>query len=770
VFVARRLLAERIVLVGAARTHIGGEALSGLPALSLTGLGERDARALLLENLQGPFDAAVCDQIVTESHGNPLALLELPRTWNIADLAGGFGLPARRPVVSKIEQSYAMRFRLLPKTTQLLVVAAAAEPLGDAALLQRAAEILGVDMAASVPAVEAQLFDVRGRIEFAHPLVRSAAYGCATDDDRHRVHYALAEATDPEQDADRRAWHRARGTPRPDEEVAAELEHSAGRAQARGGVAAAAAFLERAAVLSPDPAKRAQRSLAAAEAKQLTRAPQAALRLLAIAVGGSVDELERAIAQRLKGQIALDMRRADEAALLLLEAARQLEALEPELARDAYLEALQAGTIGDRFSEETLRRTAAAARTAPARGDTRSAEDVLLAGLAIRFTDGYAAASVPLKQALEAIRDQAPETVQDVRWPGIARRIAPELFDHETWNDLATRSVQLVRERGALGVLPLALNTLALVRTYEGDLDGAAALVDESDAITDVTGEGRILFGGLTLAGYRGDETAVSNQITTGEAAASDRGEGVMLTVGEHARALLYNGLGRYDAARTAAESGSARDQLFLSNVLMIELIEAATRSGRTDLAAVALERLAERTQAAGTEWALGIEARSRALLNEGPLAEELYIEAIDQLGRCRVAPEQARAHLLYGEWLRREGRRVDAREQLRTAHEMFSRIGMDAFAERARRELTATGERARRRGPETRSDLTGQEAQIAQLAGDGHSNPEIGAQLFLSPRTVEWHLRKVYAKLGISSRRELDAALGAKPRTPQPA
>jgi DNA-binding CsgD family transcriptional regulator len=479
-----------------------------------------------------------------------------------------------------------------------------------------------------------------------------------------------------------------------------------------------------------------------------------------------VDELESAIAQRLKGQIALDMRRADEAALFLLDAARQLESLQSELARDAYLEALQAATIGDRFSEETLRRTAEAARTAPASGDTRSAEDVLLAGLAIRFTDGYAAASAPLKQALGAIRDQAPEIVQDLRWPGIARRIAPELFDHETWHDLATRSVQLVRDRGALGVLPLALNTLALVRTYEGDLEAAAALVEESDAITEVTGEGRILFGGLTLAGYRGDEAAVSNQIATGEAAASDRGEGVMLTVGEHARALLYNGLGRYDAARIAAESGSARDQLFLSNALMIEFVEAAARSDRTDLAAVALERLAERTQAAGTEWALGIEARSRALLNEGPRAEELYREAIDRLGRCRMAPERARAHLLYGEWLRRVGRRVDARDQLRTAHDMLAGFGMQAFAERARRELAATGERPRKRSPDTRSDLTPQEAQIAQLAREGYSNPEIGTQLFLSSRTVEWHLRKVFAKLGISSRRELHAALGANPQT----
>lgn len=769
-FVGRRLLAERIVLVCAARTEIGTDVLDGLPELSMTGLRDSDARALLLEHLQGSFDAAVCDQIVSESHGNPLALLELPRSWNLADLAGGFGLPARHPVVSRIEQSYAKRLVVLPTDTRLLVLAAAAEPVGDPVLLQRAVGILGIEMAAAAPAVDAGLLDVRGRIKFAHPLVRSAAYGSAPDDERQRVHRALAEATDPENDRDRRAWHRARGTRQPDEDVAAELERSAGRAQARGGVAAAAAFLERAASLSPDPATRARRSLAAAAAKQLAGDPQAASRLLAIATGGSLDELEHALAQRLNGQIALDLRRGGEAVPFLLDAARRLESLDPELTRDTYLEALQAASIGGRFSEQTLRRTAEAARNAPPSGDARSPDDLLLAGLAIRFTDGYAAAAAPLKQALRAFRDQEQGVAQDVRWPGIARRIAPELFDDEAWHDLATRSAQLARHRGALGVLPLALNNLATLRTFEGDLEAAAALVEESDAIADVTGEGKILFGGLTLAGFRGDAAAVSQHIATGEAAASDRGEGVMLTVGEHVRALLYNGLGRYDAARTAAESGSAQDELCLSGWSMTELVEAAARSNRADLAASTLERLAERTQAAGTEWALGIEARSRALLNEGPPAEELYREAIDRLARCRIAPERARAHLLYGEWLRREGRRVDAREQLRTAHDMLDAIGMEAFAERARRELLATGERARKRTDDTRGDLTAQEAQIAQLAREGHSNPEIGAQLFLSPRTVEWHLRKVFTKLDISSRRELDAALSKETREPHPA
>jgi DNA-binding CsgD family transcriptional regulator len=318
-------------------------------------------------------------------------------------------------------------------------------------------------------------------------------------------------------------------------------------------------------------------------------------------------------------------------------------------------------------------------------------------------------------------------------------------------------------------VLPVALNNLAVLRTFEGDLEAARGLVEESDAIADLTGAGRITFARLTLAGFRGDETELSEEIEAGEALAIARGDGATLTVGEHARALLYNGLGRYDVALKVAENASARDEPPASEWSMPELVEAAARCARTDLAAVALARLVERTQAAGTEWALGIEARSRALLREGPPAEELYREAIDRLAQCRVAPERARAHLLFGEWLRRAGRRIDAREHLRTAHDMLAAIGMQAFAERTRRELLATGETARKRTPETRGDLTAQEAQIAQLAREGYSNPEIGAQLFLSPRTVEWHMRKVFAKLAIGSRRELDAALGTRLRTAEP-
>jgi ATP/maltotriose-dependent transcriptional regulator MalT len=319
-------------------------------------------------------------------------------------------------------------------------------------------------------------------------------------------------------------------------------------------------------------------------------------------------------------------------------------------------------------------------------------------------------------------------------------------------------------------VLPVALNYLATMFAFEGKLDAAEGLLEESDAIADATGTAHVAYASLTLAGFRGDESTVNALVEAVEPVVTARGEGAVLSFGEHARALVYNGLARYEEALAAAESPSALDEVPITIRALPELVEAATRTGKSEAAAAAFERLTERTQAAGTDYALGIEARTRALLSEGTAADELYREAVDRLGRCRLAPEHARAHLLYGEWLRREGRRIDAREQLRAAHEMLHAIGMEAFSERARRELVATGERARKRTADTRGDLTAQEAQIAQLAREGYSNPQIGAQLFLSSRTVEWHLRKVFTKLGISSRKELDAALLMKPRQPQPA
>ncbi len=757
-FVARRLQAESVVLLFAEREPGKLEELTGLPALPLRELPGDSARELLASAISGPLDDRVRARILAEARGNPLALLELPHESSPVTLAGGFGLPGALPLPGRIEASFLQRARQLPAATQRLLLVVAAEPTGEPALLWRAAGTLGIPAEAAGPAQADGLLDLGVQVTFRHSLLRSAIYRAAAADERRSAHLALAAATDAETDPDRRAWHRAHATLAPDEDVADELERSAGRAQARGGLAAAAAFLERAAALTPDPGRRARRALYAARAMQLAGAPREALALLAAAAAGPLGDFDRALLQRLRGQIALDTRRGGDAVTLLLEAAGQLEPLDPALARETYLEALRAASIAGRPGAGA-RAAAEAASRAPSPQGVPRAIDLLLEGLAMRFTAGYAASAPALKRALSAVRDQGGRPGQDVRWPWSARRVAPELFDDDAWHELGTRNVQIARDAGALAVLPLALNYLAVMRVFEGDLEAAGAMLDEADAIADATATAPIVFGRLQLAGFRGDEAQTSVLIQDNEPAAIARGEGVILTFGEHTRAVLHNGLGHYQAALDPAQTASAQDELMYSVWSLPELVEAAARCGRTELAADALERLCERTQAAGTELALGIEVRSRALLSDGERAERLYREAIQRLGGTRMRPALTRAHLLYGEWLRRENRRGDARDQLRIAYDGFTAMGMEAFAERTRRELLATGETVHKRTVQARYELTAQEAQIARLAGDGLSNPEIAAQLFLSTRTVEWHLRKVFGKLGISSRRELGRA-----------
>jgi DNA-binding CsgD family transcriptional regulator len=766
-FVCRRLLAERIALVCAVRTGIGDDVLAGLPDLSIQGLGDSDARALLLDNVYGPLDAAVCDQIVSESHGNPLALLELPRSWRATDLAGGFGLPGSQLVASKIQQSYVRRLRVLPSDTQLLVLAAAAEPIGDRLLLDRSAETLGIDLAAASPAVDAGLLHVGWRVEFAHPLVRSATYRAATAEARRRVHLALAEATDGEADPDRRAWHRARATPGPDEEVAAELERSAGRAQARGGVAAAAAFLTRATELTPDPTRRVQRALDAAFANVQAGAFDAARTLITTASDGPVDESQRARIDLLRAQLAFASSRGTEATTLLLAAAQRLEPLDINLARETYLDAFSAALFGARLNDTIgAPEIARAARAVPHRTEHEpTAADLLLDGL-VALTDDYET-GVPLcRDALQKLSGARSSPKERLRWLWQGCVVALELWDDDSAYFLSHHSVQIARKTGTLGELALALSARTPVLVFCGDLAAGAATVAETESVEEVTGISSAPYGALILHAWRGDvrETKELIEITTRDAGA--RGEGIGLAICEYTRAVLCNGLGQYEEAVTAARSASDYHEVVAENWGLSELVEPATRTGRTDLAMDAVNRLARKAQATGSEWALGIEARSRALLSEGPTAEDPFRKAIEHLSRTRVRAELARTHLLYGEWLRRANRRVDARRELNVAYELFSAMGMESFAERTRRELLATGATVHKRNVETRDDLTAQEAQIARLARDGLSNPEIGAQLFISVRTVEWHLRKVFNKLGISSRRQLRVAFadGGRP------
>ena len=763
-FVARRLVAESVALVFAVRDSGEEQDLAGLAEVVVQGLAAGDARALLESVVTGPLDERVRDRIVAETRGNPLALLELPQGLTPAELAGGFGLPDAMPLASRIEQGFLRRLLPLPLETRRLLLAAAAEPVGDAALLWRAADRLGIGTDAAAAGEAAGLIEIGTRVRFRHPLVRSAACRAAGRRDLQAVHRALAEVTDPDLDPDRRAWHLALAAVAPNEAVAGELERSAARAQERGGVAAAAAFLERATELTPDPARRGARALSAAQAKFDAAAPETALELLATAELCPLDALQRARLERLRAELTFASGRPSDAPSLLLDAARRLEPLDARLARETYLEAIGAGIFAGRLgSDRRARQVAEAARTTPAGPEPPRGLDLLLDGLAMRFTDGYVAGLAPLRRALDAFAGEQARG-DDMRWLWLAWPVAYEVWDDEAWHLLTTRLVTFARGAGVFAVLPIALIYRAMLHVQAGEFAAAGGLLDEVEVIREATGNTPLMYtstassGPLVLAAWRGQETGTLELIQASVQDATLRGEGRAISLAAYASAVLYNGLGRYQDALVAAQRACEHEDLALVGWGLAELIEASARSGNTDLAAGALRRLEERTSASGTDWALGIEACCRALLSEDETAERLYCDAIERLARTRIRVALARAHLVYGEWLRRENRRKDAREQLRIAHRMLAEIGMEGFAGRARRELLATGETARKRTVDTRDELTAQEAQIARLAGDGHTNPEIGAHLFISPRTVEWHLRKVFTKLGVGSRRELRA------------
>jgi DNA-binding CsgD family transcriptional regulator len=759
-FVARRLAADPVGLVFAARDP--GAELAGLPELEVTGLGDSDARALLEAALAGPLDPQVRDMIVAETRGNPLALLELPRGLSPAELAGGFGLPGAAPLAGRIEDSFRRRLDALPAEARRLLLVAAADPSGDRALVLRAAGRLGIAVQAGAPAVAAGLVELGSRVRFRHPLARSAVYQSASFPERQVAHGALAEVTDPIADPDRCAWHRAQAAAGPDEEVAVELERSAGRAQTRGGLAAAAAFLERTLLLTADPARHAERALAAAQASMQAGAFDKALDLLATAEAGPLEEFQHARADLLRGHVAFASGLGSDAAGLLLNAARRLEPFNLELARETYLTALGSAGITAHLDGGTVQLTICrAVRALPAPGANPRPLDLLLDGLALLNTEGHAAAAATLQRAAGVLADIPVEDV--LRWGWTASGPSNAMWDFEGSRAICARQVQLVRAAGALAQLPIHLSSLAIASAWMGDFADAAALIAESDTVAAATGSQLAPYALLRLRALQGAKAEALASI----ASAIEQGQ----PHAQWAAAVLYNGLGHYQEAASAARqaAGSTFDP-WISPWALPELVEAAARVGDAELARDALARLTKTTQPCGSDSALGIEARCQALLSNGAAADGLYREAIGRLSRTRLRPELARAHLLYGEWLRREGRRVAAREQLRTAYDMLVAIGMEAFAERARRELSATGQKVRKRSVERRGQLTPQEEQIAQLARDGLSNPQIGARLFLSARTVEWHLHKIFAKLGIGSRHELKAALAERGQDAQPA
>ena len=767
--VARRLLADPVALVVAAREP-GGE-FAGLPELTVGGLDEKYARELLASVTTRPVDEQVRERFLAETGGNPLALLELPQGLTQPEAAVGFGIPAAPGLPGRLEDSFRRRLRRLPQTTRLLLLVAAAEPTGDPVLVWRAAGLLEIGMDAAGPAEADGLLTIGARVTFRHPLVRSAAYRAAPPEDRRAAHRALADATDPQADPDRRAWHHAQAAVGPDEDIASELERSAGRAQARGGFAAAAAFLERSAALTPGPARRAERALAAAQAKYQAGAFDAALGLLAAAEAGPLDERQCARADLLRGQITFASTQGSDAPALLLKAARRFEPLDPRLARETYLEALTAALfVGSQATAANLLEVAEAARAAPPPPTPARPSDLLVDGMAVLVTEGYPAGAPVLKRALSAFRagDVSPE---EGLWQ--ACHSAGLVWDYDSWHVLSDRQIEVARDAGALAALPPAFTMRAMPHLFAGEFTAATAMVAQVESVSQATGISIARYAALALAVFRGREAEVGELTANVTTDARRRGEGAWLPFVGWATAVLCNSLGHYEKALAAADRVSQDSLAGLrleANWALVELIEAAARSGMPERAAGPLQRLAATTRASGTDWALGIEARARALVSDGKKADACYHEAIDYLGRTPLRVELGRAQLLYGEWLRRQRRIREARDQLRRAHQLFTGFGMEAFAERARIELRAAGAHALKRTAGRPDVLTPQEALIARLASGGASNAQIAGQLFLSPATVAYHLSKVFAKLGISSRGQLARALPTQPDAAQPA
>ena len=767
-FVARRLLAEPVALVFAARDR-GATALAGLPETVIEGLADGAARDLLESVMLGGIDPRVRDRIIAETRGIPLAILEVPRSISATELAGGFWISGKRSSTAAIEEEFVRRIKSLPEEAQRLLLIAAAEPVGDAALFLRAATELNIPVAALAPAEDAGLIDFGPRMRFAHPLMRSAAYRAAELTDRRDTHRALATVTDPQSDPDRRAWHAANAATGPDDSVAAELEASASRAQSRGGVAAAAAFLERATILTADPTLRGPRAIAAAQAKREAAAPESAYELLAIAELTPLSMLQQAQIVRMRAQMEFVRSRAgmadalqtDGAAAQLSSAAKGLESLDDDLARETHLEALTAAMYAGRLGEpDRLIKVAKAGRAALNRlTELRRPVDFLLSGMTSRIIDGPGAGSDHLRAALDTWNAQEEMGGgRDRNWP---LPIAQESAAHELWDDavlqrIASDTVRYARDTGALAALPLALAYRAGVHVYMGELNSAATLLEEADTITASIGYAPRKYHSLNLAAWRGVHSEAVDLIAAAAAEGAAKGEGRLVGVTKFASAVLFNGLGRYAEALAAAQECCEYEDLGFYSWCLFELIEAAVHLGDIESARPALPLFEQRAGASGTDWGLGVVASCRAMLADNESAEASFIEAIERLERADAALHGARAQLCYGEWLRRVNRRFDARQQLNTAYDMFVRMGAQGFAERARRELAATGEKVRKRQGKSGEDLTTQEAQIARLAGDGLTNQEIGAQLFISTHTVEWHLRKVFVKLGITSRRQL--------------
>ncbi len=760
-FVARRCAAERIAMIFGVRDPIGAPQFDDLPPLAVEGLGQDDARALLERASATPLDARVRDRIVAESRGNPLALLELPRGVTSTALAGGFVVPVRGDLPRRLEGLYVERSTTLPEATRRLLLIAAADPTGSPSLLWKAAEALDVGADALGPAADAGLLEVGAAVRFPHPLARSALYRAAAPEERRGVHAALAEATDPVGDGDRRAWHRAAAATEPDEDVARDLESCSDKARARGGMAASAAFLRRAAALTPDPDRRTERALAAGQCSMQAGAFDDAAVMLTAAETEALDPACRAHVAFLRGQIAFATGRTSDAAPLLLGAAEQLVQHDADLARAAYLTGIGAAMWGGPAHASRLVEACRAALALPALEREPSAADALLEGVATLVAKGHAAAAPILRRAAQGFAGPEASVDDALRWGWFSTATSNALWDDEGLRAICARQIEIVRETGALAGAQTHLTALGTLAARSGDLAQCESWMAESAAVADATGAQIAPYNEMLVLALRGRLPEAEALIETTIEQGREHQQGMAMTVASWAASMLFNGASQFeDARQAAAAAASTPHEVFAAVWALPELIEAAVKTGAGAEARAALERLIGTTEPADTAFALGVEARCRALVADAAEADAWYRRSIELLATTRMRADLARTHLLYGEWLPRAGRHSRAREHLRTAHGLFNSMGFEGFTERARRELRESGETV---GPEVVTlspDLTAQERQIAQLARDGLSNPEIGARLFVSPRTVEWHLGRIFAKLGIRSRRSLATAL----------
>ena len=757
-FVARRLLADRIAMIFAVREPSGRPvSLDGLPDVHLRGLPAVEAQELLSSAVGGQVDGLVAARIIAQTAGNPLGLIELGGELSSDELDGQVPLPDPLPLGRRLEARFLGQVRRLPADTQLLLLCVAADTTGDAELLWRAADHLGIHADAAAAAEEQDLLAFRAPVRFRHPLIRSALYHGAPVHDRRRVHAALAEATDPVIDGDRRAWHRAAAAAGRDEVVAAELERAAGRAGRRGGYAAAGAFLARAAALTPGTRQRVRRLLAAAQDECIAGNPGKARALLEEAAADLDGPYERGLAKRVEGDICLAADQPAGTAPILLAAADELAGVDRDLAADALMEALTAAGITRRFSAPgaDARAVARAVRALPVgRGASPTARDLLLDAYAAYLLDGPAAAASLIRQAQAALdQDEASGTVP-FSYLRIACWMAGATWDDNRAHAIARRGVEQARRQGAATPLAMLLVLLGESCLFAGEIGAARDAFAERREIKSAAAD-FCRTGEVVVLAWRGEERAARSLVAVITEDAIRRQHGWRVVWVEYALGVLDLALGHYRDA-LAGVTHDYEENPVLAALAWPDQIEAAVRCGETQLASEILDRLAQRSGGSTAGPAVGLLTRSQALLADGRDAERLYLQAIDQLSRCRGPAHRARACLLYGEWLRRENRISDARRQLQIAWELFTEIGAGAFAERARRELAATGASASRSAAERPSQLTPQEETVARLAAAGATNTEIAAELFISPSTVDYHLRKVFRKFGIASRRQL--------------